>query len=443
MSRNQSQFNRDLCEFLDASPTPFHAVSSMVQRLSGAGFSELQESQTWSLQAGGKYYVVRNGSSIIAFVMGTAPIGDCGLRMTGAHTDSPCLMLKPQPDMAREGCRQLGVEVYGGALLNPWFDRDLSIAGRLVYRDAKNCLRQTLVDFREPVAVIPSLAIHLDREANRGRSVNPQTDMPPLIKLLNHGDDREDFRDILRQRFLQDSDQVVDFELCLYDAQPAAIIGLDKEFLASGRLDNLLSCYVATRALIEADGANTCLMVCNDHEEVGSVSAIGADGPFLQSVVERIVERIVEADSAAGSSAAALSRSLMISCDNAHAVHPNYRDKHDAEHLPRLNGGPVIKTNVKQRYATNSLTASLFKQLCQQADVPVQQFVSRADLACGSTVGPIVSSRLGVATLDVGIPQLAMHSCRELAGSTDPMALSQVLTEFYNTPGSLQVAPES
>lgn len=443
MSRNQSQFNRDLCEFLDASPTPFHAVSSMVQRLSEAGFSELQESQTWSLQAGGKYYVVRNGSSIIAFVMGTAPIGDCGLRMTAAHTDSPCLMLKPQPEIVAEGCQQLGVEVYGGALLNPWFDRDLSIAGRLVYRDAKNCLRQTLVDFREPVAVIPSLAIHLDREANSGRTVNPQNDMPPLVKLLNHGDDREDFRDILRQRFLQDSDQVVDFELCLYDAQPAAIIGLDKEFLASGRLDNLLSCYVATRALIEADGANTCLMVCNDHEEVGSVSAIGADGPFLQSVVERIVERIVEADSAAGSSAAALSRSLMISCDNAHAVHPNYRDKHDAEHLPRLNGGPVIKTNVKQRYATNSLTASLFKQLCQQADVPVQQFVSRADLACGSTVGPIVSSRLGVATLDVGIPQLAMHSCRELAGSTDPMALSQVLTEFYNTPGKLEVEQQS
>jgi aspartyl aminopeptidase len=443
MSRNQSQFNRDLCEFLDASPTPFHAVSSMVQRLSEAGFSELQESQTWSLQAGGKYYVVRNGSSIIAFVMGTAPIGDCGLRMTAAHTDSPCLMLKPQPEIVAEGCQQLGVEVYGGALLNPWFDRDLSIAGRLVYRDAENCLRQTLVDFREPVAVIPSLAIHLDREANRGRTVNPQNDMSPLVKLLNHGDDREDFRDILRQRFLQDSDQVVDFELCLYDAQPAAIIGLDKEFLASGRLDNLLSCYVATRALIEADGANTCLMVCNDHEEVGSVSAIGADGPFLQSIVERIVERIVEADSAAGSSAATLSRSLMISCDNAHAVHPNYRDKHDAEHLPRLNGGPVIKTNVKQRYATNSLTASLFKQLCQQADVPVQQFVSRADLACGSTVGPIVSSRLGVATLDVGIPQLAMHSCRELAGSTDPMALSQVLTEFHNTPGKLEVEQQS
>jgi aspartyl aminopeptidase len=439
MSRNQSQFNRDLCEFLDASPTPFHAVSSMAHRLSEAGFSELQESQTWSLEAGGKYYVVRNGSSIIAFVIGSAPVSDSGLRMTAAHTDSPCLMLKPQPDMAREGCRQLGVEVYGGALLNPWFDRDLSIAGRIVYRDADNCLRQTLVDFREPVAVIPSLAIHLDREANSGRTVNPQTDLPPLVKLLKHSDSEEDFRDIVRQRFLQDSDQVLDFELCLYDTQPAAIIGLDKEFLASARLDNLLSCYVATRSLIEADGINTCLMVCNDHEEVGSVSAIGADGPFLKSVVERIVE----ADSTASCSAAALSRSLMVSCDNAHAVHPNYRDKHDAEHLPRLNGGPVIKTNAKQRYATNSLTASLFKQLCQQADVPVQQFVSRADLACGSTVGPIVSSRLGVATLDVGIPQLAMHSCRELAGSSDPMALSQVLTEFYNTPGKLEVEQQS
>lgn len=439
MSGNQSQFNRDLCGFLDASPTPFHAVSSMVASLSEAGFIELQESKPWSLKAGGKYYVVRNGSSIIAFVFGSAPIDESGLRMAAAHTDSPCLMLKPQPEIAREGCRQLGVEVYGGALLNPWFDRDLSIAGRLVYRDQDNCLRQTLVDFREPVAVIPSLAIHLDREANQGRTVNPQTDMPPLIKLLNASDSEEDFRETLRKRFLQQRDQVLEFELCLYDTQPAAIIGLDQEFLASARLDNLLSCYVATRSLIEADGVNTCLMVCNDHEEVGSVSAIGADGPFLKSVVERIVT----ADNAASSTAAALAGSLMISCDNAHAVHPNYRNKHDAEHLPRLNGGPVIKTNVKQRYATNSITASLFKQLCQQADVPVQQFVSRADLACGSTVGPVVSSRLGVATLDVGIPQLAMHSCRELAGSSDPMALSLVLTEFYNTPGKLEVEQQS
>ena len=437
MSKGNSaeQFNQGLAEFLNASPTPFHAVKSMAERLQSAGFTELDEASDWSLNAGAKHYVVRNGSSIIAFVVGSAALSESGLRMVGAHTDSPCLMIKPQPELHRNGYFQLAVEVYGGALLNPWFDRDLSIAGRLVYRNKAQQLVQKLVDFKQPVAIIPSLAIHLDRQANSERTVNAQSDIPPLVMIDKDG--TGDFRSLLAEQFLPAEAEVLDYELCLYDTQPAATVGLKQNFFASARLDNLLSCYVATQALLAADGTNTSLMVCNDHEEVGSVSAIGADGPFLEAVVERIVQ--VEGSSSLNSVAG---KSLMISCDNAHAAHPNFADMHDVAHMPLLNGGPVIKVNVKQRYATTSVTSALFRELCDQVDVPVQTFVSRSDLGCGSTIGPITSSRLGIPTLDVGIPQLAMHSCRELTGSLDPERLTSVLEAFFNRPGNLAIEVE-
>jgi len=437
MSKGNSaeQFNQGLAEFLDASPTPFHAVKSMAERLQSAGFSELDEASDWSLSAGAKHYVVRNGSSIIAFVMGSAALSESGLRMVGAHTDSPCLMIKPQPELHKNGYFQLAVEVYGGALLNPWFDRDLSIAGRLVYRNKAQQLVQKLVDFKQPVAMIPSLAIHLDRQANSGRTVNAQTDIPPLLMIDKDG--TGDFRTLLAEQFLPAGAEVLDYELCLYDTQPAAAVGLKQNFFASARLDNLLSCYVATEALLQTGGEQTCLMVCNDHEEVGSVSAVGADGPFLEAVIERIV-----AANGESSLSRLLDNSLMISCDNAHGAHPNFADKHDAAHMPMLNGGPVIKVNVKQRYATNSLSASMFRQLCADVDVPVQTFVSRSDMGCGSTIGPVTSSRLGVPTLDVGIPQLAMHSCRELTGFEDPERLTQVLQGFFNKSGNLAIEVE-
>tara|TARA_B110001452_G_scaffold61270_1_gene48030 strand:+ start:415 stop:1710 length:1296 start_codon:yes stop_codon:yes gene_type:complete len=431
MTADGNQFNSDLMVFLDASPTPFHAVRCMSEILAKSGFTELNESDNWTLKTGDKHFLSRNGSSIIAFTVGSTPLITAGLRMTGAHTDSPCLMVKPQPEIAVKGYLQLGVEVYGGALLNPWFDRDLSIAGRLVYRNKQQQLKQSLVDFKRPVAIIPSLAIHLDRKANSDRTVNAQTDLPPLLMMT---DKAESFRELLADEFLLDGEEVLDYEMCLYDTQGAAMLGINNELLASARLDNLLSCFVTTQALIQADATNTCLMVCNDHEEVGSVSAVGADGPFLEAVVARLTE--------SGERNAVIDKSLMISCDNAHAVHPNYLNKHDSLHSPRLNGGPVIKVNVKQRYATTSLTASLFRQLCADVDVPVQSFVSRSDTACGSTVGPITAARLGVATLDVGIPQLAMHSCREVTGSQDAARLTDVLTAFFNRSSSLSIEVE-
>ena len=431
MTADGNQFNSDLMVFLDASPTPFHAVRCMSELLAKSGFTELNESDNWTLQTGDKHFLSRNGSSIIAFTVGSTPLTTAGLRMTGAHTDSPCLMVKPQPEIAVKGYLQLGVEVYGGALLNPWFDRDLSIAGRLVYRNKRQQLKQTLVDFKRPVAIIPSLAIHLDRKANSDRTVNAQTDLPPLLMMT---DKAESFRELLADEFLLDGEEVLDYEMCLYDTQGAAMLGINNELLASARLDNLLSCFATTQALIQADATNTCLMVCNDHEEVGSVSAVGADGPFLEAVVARLTE--------SDERNAVIDKSLMISCDNAHAVHPNYPSTHDSLHSPRLNGGPVIKVNVKQRYATTSLTASLFRQLCADVDVPVQSFVSRSDTACGSTVGPITAARLGVATLDVGIPQLAMHSCREVTGSLDAARLTDVLAAFFNRSSSLSIEVE-
>lgn len=432
----RDDFNQRLLSFIGASPTPFHAVANIAKALDGAGFVQLAESQPWSLAAGQRYYCTRNGSSIIAFTVGTAPIDEHGIRMVGAHTDSPCLMVKPQPEIDSAGYIKLGVEVYGGALLNPWFDRDLSIAGRIVYR-AGDSLYQALVDFSEPVAVIPSLAIHLDRQANENRSINAQADIPPL--LFQAGEGRcSDFRELLTARFLADRPgaQVLDYELCFYDTQKPAVIGLYGDFIASARLDNLLSCFVGLESILAAGEQETALLVCNDHEEVGSASACGAQGPMLASVLERIVPEGERRTRVIG-------RSLMVSADNAHGVHPNFPAKHDENHGPVLNRGPVIKVNAKQRYATSGVTGALFRQLASEVDVPVQSFVARSDMGCGSTIGPITASEVGVPTLDVGVPTFAMHSIREVAGVADAWALQKILGHFYNRGGSLVVAEVS
>lgn len=423
-------FNEGLLAFLRRATTPFHAVATLAEALEEAGYSALPEDRSWSLVPGGRYYVTRNGSSLVAFRLGEERTA--GLRMVGAHTDSPCLMVKPNPDLTRHGCYQLGVEVYGGALLNPWFDRDLSLAGRVSYSRRDGVLATALVDLREPVAVIPSLAIHLDREANSSRSVNPQTDILPLLCLPGEGEEPA-LRTLLAEHLRGlglDPLEVLDYELNLYDTQPPAQVGLKGEFITSARLDNLLSCYTGLRALLESDGQQPALLVCNDHEEVGSVSAAGAQGPFLRSVLQRV------AGDAEGY-ACLVDRSMLISADNAHAVHPNFPDRHDGNHGPRLGGGPVIKLNVNQRYASNSETSALFRQLAGQVGVPVQSFVTRTDMACGSTIGPLTAAEVGVRTLDVGVPTYAMHSIRETAGSEDALALCRVLRAFYEAPEPL------
>lgn len=436
MIEQRSGINRGICNFIDQSPSPFHATQSMSQLLSEAGFQLLDESECWALKAGEKYYVTRNQSSLIAWQQGVKPVAECGWRMLGAHTDSPCLKIKPQPDLHKHNAWRLGVEVYGGALLNPWFDRDLSIAGRVHYSDGSGEIQSALVDFKCPVATIPSLAIHLDREANTARTINPQLHLPVLLSANAQASDG-DFQQLLLEQVKRNqaadnevaAQKVLDHELYLYDTQSAAIIGLHGDFIAAARLDNLLSCYVDTQALIHAcdesgPAADWSLLVCSDHEEVGSKTAAGAGGPFLSQVLQRI-------ESEPNNLARALSCSMLISTDNAHALHPNYADKLDANHAPLMNGGPVIKVNANQRYASNSETQAVFRAICSARDIPVQNFVMRSDMACGSTIGPITASELGIKTLDIGLPTFAMHSIRELAGSHDALLMHEALKAFY------------
>jgi len=424
---DNAAFNDGLIDFLNASPTPFHATSAMVNQLETADFRQLNETETWDLTPG-RYFVTRNQSSIIAFVIGSRSLPESGIRMVGAHTDSPCLKVKPNPIRTKHGYQQLGVEVYGGVLLNPWFDRDLSLAGRVTSEDAAGNIVNSLVNLREPIAVIPSLAIHLDREANNARKVNPETDIPPVLL-----QEDESFRlaSLIAEQ-IQDR-EILATELSFYDTNPARIIGLNREFLASARLDNLLSCYTGMQALLNADPEVTSLLVCNDHEEVGSASAAGAEGTFLKDVLERITK-------AGEARLRTFARSLLVSTDNAHGIHPNYPDRHESNHGPLLNRGPAIKHNANQRYATNSETAGYFKSLCKRAGVPYQEFVNRADMACGSTIGPITAKEIGVRTLDVGVPTFAMHSIRELAGTADAFSLMTVLTAFYTDTGALGAA---
>lgn len=425
----RDELNQGLIDFLKASPTPFHATASLAQRLEAAGYQPLDEREAWTSEPGGRYYVTRNDSSIIAIQLGKRPPLEGGIRLVGAHTDSPCLRVKPQPELQRQGFLQLGVEVYGGALLAPWFDRDLSLAGRVTFRrDGK--VESQLIDFQQPIAVIPSLAIHLNREANQGWAINAQNELPPLLAQVA-GDEAYDFRALLADQLTREhdlnADAVLDYELSFYDTQGAAVIGLNGDFIAGARLDNLLSCYAGLQALLGTSAEESCVLVCTDHEEVGSSSACGADGPML----EQVLRRLLPGDD---SFVRILQKSLLVSADNAHGIHPNYPDRHDANHGPKLNAGPVIKVNSNQRYATNSETAGFFRHLCLAEEVPVQSFVVRSDMGCGSTIGPITASQLGLRTVDIGLPTFAMHSIRELAGSHDLAHLVKVLTAFYTSP---------
>lgn len=396
----------ELLEFIERSPTAFHATKNLLGLFRAKGFEELDESAAWNCKSAGKYVVTRNDSSIIAFRLGENL--QQGFAMIGAHTDSPCLKIKPNPEIIKHGYFQLGVEVYGGVLLHPWFDRDLSIAGRVSGVDKNGELFHELIDMEHAVATVPSLAIHLNRDVNSKSELNAQKQMP----LILGRDSTLNFKQLLLKYCSDNAARVLDYELSCYDTQAPAFVGLDKEFIASARLDNLLSSYVGARALIDSEPTTNALYVSTDHEEVGSTSACGAAGPFLKSVLERLctgndgLTRMID-------------RSTLISCDNAHGVHPNFSDKHDENHGPIINGGPVIKINSSQRYASNSVSSARFQRVCEGINVPVQHFVMRADMACGSTIGPITAGELGVETLDIGAAQWAMHSIRETAGSKD------------------------
>jgi len=414
-------FNEGLLGFLDASPTPFHATKNMGMMFENAGFIKLLETDKWNLIEGEKYYLTRNDSSIIAF---TYP-GRKNYTLIGTHTDSPNLKLKPNPIVKEHGVIKFGVEPYGGLLLNPWFDRDLSIAGKVSYLNSKNQLQECLIDAKKSLATIPSLAIHLDDKANNERTINKQTDISPILTTNDDFEFDEFLKWQLSRQNILDVKEVYASELSFYDTQNASFVGLHDDFIASARLDNLLSCYVGMLSICSVSEDKAMLFIASDHEEVGSESSSGAGGSFLENTLRRMFNDYEDYMQMIRSS-------LLISCDNAHAIHPNYPSKHDKEHSPYMNGGVVIKVNANQRYASSSTTISRFMNVASELEQNVQHFVTRSDMGCGSTIGPITATRLGIDTLDVGLPTLGMHSIRELAGSKDAHSLYKILVGFKN-----------
>lgn len=414
---------QDLLEYIDASPTPFHAIGETITRLAAEGYRPLDERAPWDVSAGDKVYVVRGGGSLAAFHIGSAPAPDAGFHLVGAHSDSPNLRIKPNPELTRAGCGQLGVEPYGGVLLHTWLDRDLSLAGRVLLADGS----ARLVDFGRELLRVPSLAIHLNRKVNtEGLKLNAQKHMAPVVML----DDLEsmDLRVLLAEELgnIQEKD-VLAWDLMAYDVQPARRSGLSREFIHAGRIDNLASCHAGLTALVSAKSVAeiTRGLVLYDHEEVGSRSAQGAASDFLRSCLQRLCGDCSE------DYHRAIAKSFLISADMAHAVHPNYMDRHEPKHQPKLGQGPVVKINVNQSYATDGESWAHFEAWAREAEVSTQRFVVRSDLGCGSTIGPITAAELGIRTVDVGNPMLSMHSCREVAAAADVPKMIDVLKRFF------------
>lgn len=412
-----------LLAFLEGSPSPYHAVAQAAQRLEKAGFEELRETEEWPATSGGRF-LTRGGALLAWYVPEGAP-AHTPFRIVGAHTDSPNLRIKPSPDTGSAGWRQVAVEIYGGVPLNSWLDRDLGISGRLTLRDGS----RRLVRLDEPLLRVPQLAIHLDRSVNDGLSLDRQRQTQPVWS-LGHPEQGALLRRVAAAAGL-DAAEVLGWDLMLHDVQKPGLLGAEREFVVSARLDNLVSVHAAVTALVAAaqsPGLRTVpVLAAFDHEEVGSGSETGAQSPLLERVLSRVTG---VRGGTAEDLARAFAGTLCVSSDMAHAVHPNYSERHDPDNRPLPNGGPVVKVNVNQRYATDGTGFAAFAAACDRAGVPWQRFVSHNAMPCGTSIGPITAARLGVTTVDVGVPGLSMHSARELCGADDPGYLARALTEF-------------
>ncbi|MEU3889308.1 M18 family aminopeptidase [Streptomyces sp. NPDC029041] len=416
----------DLMTFLAASPSPYHAVANAAERLEKAGFRQVAETDAWDGTSGGKY--VLRGGAIVAWYVPEGAAPHTPFRIVGAHTDSPNLRVKPLPDSGAHGWRQVAVEIYGGPLLNSWLDRDLGIAGRLTLRDGST----RLVNVDRPLLRVPQLAIHLDRSVTAdGLKLDKQRHMQPVWG-LGHDVRDGDLIAFLEETAGVPAGEVTGWDLMTHSVEPPAYLGRDRELLAGPRMDNLLSVHAGTAALAAvASGASAPssipVLAAFDHEENGSQSDTGADGPLLGNVLERSVF-------ARGGSfedrARAFAGTVCLSSDTGHAVHPNYAERHDPTHHPRVNGGPILKVNVNNRYATDGSGRAEFTAACEAAGVPFQSFVSNNSMPCGTTIGPITAARHGIRTVDIGVAILSMHSVRELCGADDPFLLAGALAAF-------------
>lgn len=420
---------QDLGTYVSASPSSFHAVHEAGRRLEDAGFVRLDELEPWDSGAGG-FFIIRDGA-LIAWVVPEGAAPTTGFNILGAHTDSPSFKLKPKPTTGAHGWLQAGVEIYGGPLLNSWLDRELQLAGRLVMLDGTEHLAAT-----GPLLRFPQLAIHLDRAVNDGLTLDKQRHMNPVWGLGNPAD--FDLLKVLAGAVLDasvDPAQIGGYDVVIADTQAPAVFGGSGEFFASGRLDNLSSTHAGLVALIAhasnaPAGSPVAVLAAFDHEEIGSNSRSGACGPILEDVLVRVSDGL---GASAGQRRQAVAASFCVSADAGHAVHPNYAERHDPANHPVLNGGPLLKINANQRYATDAHGAAVWARLCGEAGVPYQEFVSNNAIPCGSTIGPLTATRLGIRTLDVGVPLLSMHSARELCGVEDPWRLAAVTELFYRT----------
>lgn len=424
----------ELIDFIYESPTSFHAVSGIRKILENNGFSELRDRESWEIVKGGKYFTVKNGSAITAFVSGKGELRETGFRIIGAHTDSPGFRIKPSPEIKAEGAYvKLNTEVYGGPILNTWMDRPLSAAGRVTV-ESDDVLKpeEYLVNFRKPILVIPNLAIHMNRDVNKGIELNRQKHTLPLLATVSEKlEEGNCFIRAIAEELDVPQEKILDFDLFLYEYEKGCVMGMFDEFISSGRLDDLMMVHAGIKALTESgDQEATKVMVCFDNEEVGNNTKQGADSSMLATVLERIT---IAMGLSREDYFRALSGSFLISCDLGHALHPNYTEKSDPVIKPVINKGPIIKISASQSYTSDAVSGAVFEGICRKAGIPVQKFVNRSDERGGSTIGPVTSSILNIPSVDVGTAVLAMHSVRELAGVEDYVSIVKAFTEYYKS----------
>lgn len=423
----------ELVDFLYDSPSACHGVKATQKILDENGFVEIKETDKWNLQAKGKYYVIKNDSALIAFEVGTGDIEEKGFRLIGAHTDVPGFRIKPNPQMISEGKYvKLNTEVYGGPILHTWYDRPLSIAGKVSLKGASPLKPETrLVNINKPLLIIPSLAIHMNREVNEGYKINRQVDTLPLLGLINDKLEKEDYlMNIISEELQVNKEDILNFELGLYEYERGSLIGMNEELISSGRFDDLWMVFSGIKALVDSrENEATKVMICIDNEEIGSLTAEGANSTLLNNILERIALGLGKDREGYYRT---LANSIMISADLAHAVHPNLGDKHDPTNRPVLEGGPVLKIAASGSYSTDSFNGAVFAGVCEAAGVPFQKFVNRSDVRGGTTIGPVTAANLTIPVIDMGAPVLGMHSIRELASVKDNYYTVKAFTEFFS-----------
>ena len=429
----QKQYARELMQFIDKSPSVYHVIENAGKKLEAAGFTRLDLSDAFHLKPAGRYFVTANDSALIAWQMSRGKKAR-GFKLVGSHSDSPCLRIKPHPEVTvQDHYLKLNTEVYGGAILSTWFDRPLSAAGRVIVRtDDPLAPKDMLVSFKGSPLIIPNLAIHMNREVNDGYKIERQKDLLPLLGIINKKFEKDGYLvKLLSKRLDVPVSDILDFDLYLYDTQPGSFCGLSDEFFSTGKIDNLGMMYPSVEALALAKSCD-CIQVAVvfDNEEVGSASAQGAGSPFFHDTLNRIASAVCK-DNTYERMQRSLAKSFMISADQAHALHPNYPEKNDITNFPLINKGPVIKSAASMSYTSDAVSSAVFKEVCRRASVPCQIFVNRSDIKGGSTIGPISSAHVHIRSVDIGNPILAMHSVRELGGTQDQEYISKVFAEFY------------